>query len=122
MTHRLVAGAVAGEMAKTSGQCVFVDNKPGAARNIAMQEVANSTDGHALVLGHMGTPAVNPCIFAGLLHCTGNSTRLPQLPDVPSVAELDAFIKAEQARWKAHEVDGTTDTRQPQRSINALAG
>ena len=65
-SSEIVARAVAGEMAKTIGQNVFVDNKPGAAGNIAMQEVANSTDEHTLVVGHIGTLAVNPYIFAKL--------------------------------------------------------
>ena len=51
-SSEIVARAVAGEMAKTIGQNVFVDNKPGAAGNIAMQECAASTDGHTLILGH----------------------------------------------------------------------
>ena len=62
-SSEVVARAVAGEMAKSIGQNVYVDNKPGAAGNIAMQEVANSTDEHTLVLGHIGTLAVNPYIF-----------------------------------------------------------
>ena len=65
-SSEIVARAVAGEMAKTIGQNVFVDNKPGAAGNIAMQEVANSTDEHTMVLGHIGTLAVNPFIFSKL--------------------------------------------------------
>ena len=54
-SSEIVARALAGEMGKTIGQSVFVDNKPGAAGNIAMQEVANSTDEHTLILGHIGT-------------------------------------------------------------------
>src|SRR6187549_3405080 len=65
-SSEIVARAIAGEMARSIGQNVFVDNKPGAAGNIAMQEVANSTDGHTLILGHIGTLAVNPYIFAKL--------------------------------------------------------
>ena len=65
-SSEIVARAVAGEMAKGLGQNVFVDNKPGAAGNIAMQEVAGSTDEHTLVLGHIGTLAVNPFIFPKL--------------------------------------------------------
>ena len=65
-SSEIVARAIAGEMAKTIGQNVFVENKPGAAGNIAMQEVANSTDEHTLVLGHIGTLAVNPFIFPKL--------------------------------------------------------
>ncbi len=62
-SSEIVARAVAGEMSKSIGQNVFVDNKPGAAGNIAMQEVAGSTDEHTLILGHIGTLAVNPYIF-----------------------------------------------------------
>ena len=65
-SSEIVARAVAGEMAKTIGQNVFVDNKLGAAGNIAMQEVANSMDEHTIILGHIGTLAVNPFIFAKL--------------------------------------------------------
>jgi len=65
-SSEIVARAVAGEMAKTIGQNVFVDNKPGGAGNIAMQEVAASTDEHTLILGHIGTLAVNPFIFPKL--------------------------------------------------------
>ncbi len=43
-----------------------MDNEPGAAGNIAMQEVANSTDEHTMILGHIGTLAVHPYIFAKL--------------------------------------------------------
>lgn len=65
-SSEIVARAVAGEMAKTIGQNVFVDNKPGGAGNIAMQEVATSSDEHTLILGHIGTLAVNPFIFPKL--------------------------------------------------------
>jgi len=40
---------------------VFVENKPGGAGVIAMQEAAKSPpDGHTIILGHVGTLAVNP--------------------------------------------------------------
>jgi len=65
-SSEIVARALAGELSKTIGQSVFVDNKPGGAGNIAMQEVANSSDEHTLVLGHIGTLAVNPFIFPKL--------------------------------------------------------
>ncbi len=45
-SSEIVARAAAAEISKTLGQNVFVDNKPGAAGNIAMQEVAGSTDEH----------------------------------------------------------------------------
>lgn len=101
-SSEIVARAVAGEMAKTIGQNVFVDNKPGAAGNIAMQEVANSTDDHTLILGHIGTLAVNPYIFSKLPYDVARDfvpvtlvSKVPSLyvvhPDLP-VKNLKEFI------------------------------
>jgi len=101
-SSEIVARAVAGEMAKTIGQNVFVDNKPGAAGNIAMQEVANSNDEHTLVLGHIGTLAVNPYIFPKLPYDANRDfapitllSKVPSLyvvhPDLP-VKNLKEFI------------------------------
>ena len=60
-TSEIVARSVAAELGKQLGQSVYVDNKPGGAGVSAMQEVAKATpDGHTLILGHVGTLAVNP--------------------------------------------------------------
>ncbi|MCA0240460.1 MAG: tripartite tricarboxylate transporter substrate binding protein [Proteobacteria bacterium] len=62
-SSEIVARTTAAEMSKTLGQSVFVDNKPGGAGNVAMQEVARADDQHTVILGHIGTLAVNPYIF-----------------------------------------------------------
>ena len=63
-TSEIVARTVANELTKQLGQTVFVDNKGGGAGLPAMQEVAKSTpDGHTIILGHVGSLAVNPYIF-----------------------------------------------------------
>ena len=101
-SSEIVARAIAGEMAKSIGQNVFVDNKPGAAGNIAMQEVAGSTDEHTLVLGHIGTLAVNPYIFSKLPYDPNKDftpitlvSKVPSLyvvhPDLP-VKNLKEFL------------------------------
>ncbi len=107
-SSEIVARAVAGEMAKTIGQNVFVENKPGAAGNIAMQEVANSTDDHTLILGHIGTLAVNPYIFDKLPYDASRDfvpitlvSKVPSLyvvhPDLP-VKNLKEFISHAKSR------------------------
>ena len=62
-SSEIVARTTAVELGRGLGQSVYVDNKPGAAGNVAMAEVAASTDQHTLILGHIGTLAVNPFIF-----------------------------------------------------------
>jgi tripartite-type tricarboxylate transporter receptor subunit TctC len=65
-SSEIVARATANELGKLLGQSVYVDNKPGGAGNVAMSEVARAEDQHTLILGHIGTLAVNPYIFEKL--------------------------------------------------------
>ena len=62
-SSEIIARATAMELTKSLGQTVYVENKPGGAGNVAMQEVARADDQHTLVLGHIGTLAVNPYMF-----------------------------------------------------------
>jgi tripartite-type tricarboxylate transporter receptor subunit TctC len=60
-TSEIVARSVAAELSKQLGQSVYIENKPGGAGVTAMQEVARAVpDGHTIILGHVGTLAVNP--------------------------------------------------------------
>ena len=64
-TSEIVARSVAAEITRQSGQSVFVENKPGGAGTVAMVEAARSApDGSTLVLGHVGTLAVNPYMMS----------------------------------------------------------
>ncbi|WAC71535.1 tripartite tricarboxylate transporter substrate binding protein [Roseateles sp. SL47] len=65
-SSEIVARSTAAELSKLLGQSVFVDNKPGGAGNVAMQEAARAEDQHTVILGHIGTLAVNPFIFPKL--------------------------------------------------------
>jgi tripartite-type tricarboxylate transporter receptor subunit TctC len=61
----IVARAVAAEMEKGLGQPIVVDNKPGGGGNVAMQDVARADpDGHTLIIGHIGSLAVNPYMYS----------------------------------------------------------
>ncbi len=60
-TSEIVARSVAQELSTQLGQSVYVENKAGGAGTIAMGDVKNApADGYTIVLGHVGTLAVNP--------------------------------------------------------------
>ena len=106
-SSEIVARSTAAELAKLLGQSVFVDNKPGGAGNVAMGEVARADDQHTLILGHIGTLAVNPYIFDKLPYDPVKDFRpisllakVPSLyvvrPDLPvnNLKELIALAKS----------------------------
>ncbi|MNX88390.1 Tripartite tricarboxylate transporter family receptor [compost metagenome] len=63
----VVARAVAAEMSRELGQQVIVENKGGGQGTIATMEVARAKpDGYTLILGHVGTLAVNPSMMPKL--------------------------------------------------------
>ena len=106
-SSEIVARSTAVELAKLIGQGVFVDNKPGGAGNVAMGEVARADDQHTVILGHIGTLAVNPYIFDKLPYDPVKDFRpvsllakVPSLyvvrPDLPvnNLKELIALAKS----------------------------
>jgi tripartite-type tricarboxylate transporter receptor subunit TctC len=101
-SSEIVARATALELSKTLGQTVYVENKPGGGGNIAMGEVARADDQHTLILGHIGTLAVNPYIYDKLPFDTNRDfkpvtllAKVPSLyvvhPDVPA-KDLKEFV------------------------------
>lgn len=105
-SSEIIARATAVELGKILGQSVYVDNRPGAAGNVAMGEVARAEDQHTVILGHIGTLAVNPYIFDKLPYDTAKDFRpvsllakVPSLylvhPDLPvrNMAEFVAHAK-----------------------------
>ena len=106
-TSEIVARIVAAELTKQLGQTVYVENKPGGAGVVAMQEVAKSApDGHTIILGHVGTLAVNPYMLANQPYDVNKDflpvtllAKVPNLfvihPDVPAknFQEFVAYAK-----------------------------
>lgn len=101
-SSEIIARGAAVELSKLLGQSVYVDNRPGGAGNIAMAEVAHAEDQHTLILGHIGTLAVNPYIFAKLPYDPARDfkpvsllAKVPSLylvhPDLP-VKNLKEFV------------------------------
>ena len=63
-TTDILARALAPELGKGLGQTVIVENRPGAGGNLGADVVAKSTpDGYTLVMGTVGTQAINPSLY-----------------------------------------------------------
>jgi tripartite-type tricarboxylate transporter receptor subunit TctC len=64
-TTDILAREVAQRLSVSFGQSVIVDNRPGAAGNIGSDLVAKSApDGYTLLMGTVGTHAINPSLYA----------------------------------------------------------
>ncbi|NEW92782.1 tripartite tricarboxylate transporter substrate-binding protein [Rhodopseudomonas sp. BR0M22] len=103
-----VARLIAGEMAKTLGQPIEVENVLGAGGTLAATRVAHATpDGHTLIVGHMGTHGSAAALYPKLGYRPDKDfepvallTEMPVLllarKDFPpkDMTEFEAFVKA----------------------------
>ena len=63
----ILARAIAPKLAMALGQTVVIDNKPGAGGSLGAAEAAKAEpDGNTLLMGHIGTLAVNPSMYPKL--------------------------------------------------------
>jgi tripartite-type tricarboxylate transporter receptor subunit TctC len=99
-TSELVARTVGAEMSKGLGQQIVIENKPGGAGNIAMHEVARADpDGYTLIMGHVGSLAVNPYIFAKLpFDVDRDFVPVTLLVKVPSIFVVHESVPAKSLR------------------------
>lgn len=98
-SSEIIARSAAGELSRSTGQNFFVDNKPGASGNIAMAEVARADDQHTLILGHIGTLAVNPYMFDKLPYDPNKDFRpVSLLAKVPSLYVVNPAVPAKNLR------------------------
>ena len=111
-TSEIVARSVAAELSKLIGQNVFVENKPGGAGVTAMTDVAKAApDGHTIILGHVGTLAVNPYMLNNQPYDVNRDfipvtllAKVPNVfvihPDVPAknFQEFVAYVKKNPGR------------------------
>lgn len=83
-----VARPIANAMSASLGQPVIVENKPGAAGNIALELVGRAAaDGYTLLLGNVSTNAMNQTSYASTLKIvpTRDLTSIGVVGSTPSV-------------------------------------
>src|SRR3954468_7470248 len=104
----ILARALGEKLSQGLGQPVVIDNRPGAGGSIGAEAAARAApDGYTLMMGHLGTLAVNPAIYKNLPYDPVTSFAPvslmaivpsvlvvnPSLP-VTNAAELIAYAKA----------------------------
>jgi len=96
----IVARSVAVEMEKGLGQPIIIDNRPGGGGNVAMQEAARAEpDGYTLIIGHIGTLAVNPFMFEKLPFDTNaDFAPVSLLAKVPNIFVVHVDVPAKDLR------------------------
>jgi tripartite-type tricarboxylate transporter receptor subunit TctC len=63
----ILARAIGNELTQSLGQAVIIDNVPSAGGSIGADRVAKAVaDGYTLLMGHIGTLAVNPSLYPKL--------------------------------------------------------
>lgn len=92
-TTDVLARFVGGELSKSWGQPVIIENKPGAAANTGSAHVARtSPDGYTLLMGTVGSHAINPALYGAKMpydHIK-DFTPISMVASVPNVLAVNA--------------------------------
>jgi tripartite-type tricarboxylate transporter receptor subunit TctC len=92
----ILARAIGLELGKAWNASVVVENVPGAGGAIGADKVAKApADGHTLLMGHIGTLAVNPSLYPRLPYSPlKDFTPVAWVANVPNVLVLHPATKA----------------------------
>ena len=107
-----VGRIIQAKLSEELGQQIVIDNRTGAAGNIGVEVAARANaDGYTLLLGNIGTMAINPGLYLKfLIKPVNDLIAITQLVDVPgslvvhpalpanSVKELIEYAKANQGK------------------------
>jgi len=114
------ARAMGGKLAERLGQQIIIDNRPGAAGNIATDLTAQATpDGHTILMGTIAALSINPALYKKLpfdplkdlvpiTRAVDSTNALVVHPSVPAknVMELVALAKAKPLNGGSSGVGG----------------
>jgi tripartite-type tricarboxylate transporter receptor subunit TctC len=103
----IVMRLVAHKVSESTGQTIIIENRPGAAGNVAAMAIKNAPpDGYLLMMGHTGTHAINVSLYPDLkfdpvkdfqpitaLISFNNILVVPEASPAKSVADLVALAK-----------------------------
>lgn len=92
----VLARAIGVELGKAFGQPVVIENVPGAGGSLGADKAAKSpADGYTLLMGHIGTLAINPALYPKLGYDPQRSfTPVAWVARVPNVLVVNASVPA----------------------------
>jgi tripartite-type tricarboxylate transporter receptor subunit TctC len=93
----VLARAIGLELSKALGQPVLIENVPGAGGSLGAEKVAKApADGYTLLMGHIGTLAINPSLYPKLGYDPLRSfTPVAWVARVPNVLVVNAAVPAQ---------------------------
>ena len=123
-------------LAQELGQQIVIDNRSGASGNIGVEVAARaSADGYTLLLGNVGTMAINPGIylkfpvrplrdFIGVTQVVDVPVGLAAHPSVPvkTMPEFIAYAKAQQGKLNFGSAGAGSNGRLEMEQFMRLAG
>jgi tripartite-type tricarboxylate transporter receptor subunit TctC len=95
-SSEFISRLIGSKLTEAWKQQVVVESRPGGAGNIAMDAVQRAKpDGYTLILGHIGTLAVNPAMFAKLPYDPNKGfVPVTLLATVPSLLVVNPSVPA----------------------------
>jgi tripartite-type tricarboxylate transporter receptor subunit TctC len=96
----ILARAIGQKLTEAWGQPVIIDNVPGAGGSLGADKVAKAApDGYTLLMGHIGTLAVNPSLYPNLPYDPVKSfAPVAWVARVPNVLVVHPGVKANNVR------------------------
>jgi tripartite-type tricarboxylate transporter receptor subunit TctC len=95
-TTDIMARTLGQKWTEAWGKQVIIDNRPGAGGTVGVEAAAKSApDGYTVLVGHIGTLAVNPALYPKLPYDPLKSfTPVMQISIVPSVLVVHPAVRA----------------------------